>query len=472
MYDVIIIGAGVIGSSIAREVSKYNLNTLVLEKGEDVSVEVSKANSGIVHAGFHFDDTNLKGKLSLRGKTLIKDLSKKLDFPFKENGSLVLAFNNDDLLVLAKFKENADKRGIDTKLLTKEEILNMEPNINANVIAALYCKSSAIVNPYEMTIALAENACENGVNFKFNSKVINIEKHNDIFNVFTETDKFESKIIINAAGIYGDTINNILSENKLHSIGVKGEYCLFDKVAGGIINSTLYPIPTKESKGVLVTPTTDGNLLVGPNAESTDGLSNTYISSSTLSNILNTGKNYVNNLQTNRVITTFAGVRPKLQEHTDFIIEECSDVRNFINVLGIDSPGLTAAPAIGEYVSTIIQSLIFTTKKENFKDIRKGILKFSSLSLSEKNKLIKSNPLYGKIICQCEMITEGEVVDAINRPLGATTLDAVKRRTRATMGGCQGTGCMLPVLNILSRELNKDITSINKNNTNSFIVTK
>ena len=468
MRDIIVIGAGVVGCSIARELSKYNLDVLVVEKNSDVSEGISKGNSGIVHAGYNEKIGTLKAKLNIEGNKIFDDLSRDLQFPFKRNGAFILAFSDEEMKTLESLKENGEKLGVEgLEILTREEALNIEPNLNKEIVGVLNVKTSGIVSPYEMTIALAENAAENGVEFKLNSKVTNIEKISEGYKVTLNNKELVSgKIIINASGLEGAFLNNLVSMSKREINPVKGEYCLFDKVAGAMINKTLFQVPSKLSKGVLVTPTAEGNLLVGPNA--VEG-KNLETSREGIDEILDKSKKSLEELPVARILNTFSGIRPKTKGG-DFIIEEVEDAKNFINVIGIDSPGLTAAPAIGVYVVNMIKERLALVEKKNFKKTREKIVRFAELSLEEKNKLIKEKPAYGHMICKCEFVTEGEIVEAIHRPIKALTVDAIKRRTRASMGGCQGIGCTLPISKILSRELGIDISDINKNSEGSPVI--
>lgn len=468
MRDIIVIGAGVVGCSIARELSKYNLDVLVVEKNSDVSEGISKGNSGIVHAGYNEKIGTLKAKLNIEGNKIFDDLSRDLQFPFKRNGAFILAFSDEDMNILESLKENGEKLGVEgLEILTREEALNIEPNLNKEIVGVLNVKTSGIVSPYEMTIALAENAAENGVEFKLNSKVTNIEKISEGYKVTLNNKELVSgKIIINASGLEGAFLNNLVSMTKREINPVKGEYCLFDKVAGAMINKTLFQVPNKLSKGVLVTPTAEGNLLVGPNA--VEG-KNLETSREGIDEILDKSKKSLEELPVARILNTFSGIRPKTN-HGDFIIEEVEDAKNFINVIGIDSPGLTAAPAIGVYVVNMIKERLDLVEKKNFKKTREKIARFAELSLEEKNRLIKEKPEYGHMVCKCELVTEGEIVEAIHRPIKALTVDAIKRRTRASMGGCQGIGCTLPISKILSRELGIDISDINKNSEGSPVI--
>lgn len=468
MRDIIVIGAGVVGCSIARELSKYNLDVLVVEKNSDVSEGISKGNSGIVHAGYNEKIGTLKAKLNIEGNKIFDDLSRDLQFPFKRNGAFILAFSDEEMKTLESLKENGEKLGVEgLEILTREEALNIEPNLNKEIVGVLNVKTSGIVSPYEMTIALAENAAENGVEFKLNSKVTNIEKISEGYKVTLNNKELVSgKIIINASGLEGAFLNNLVSMSKREINPVKGEYCLFDKVSGAMINKTLFQVPNKLSKGVLVTPTAEGNLLVGPNAVEGKTLET---SREGIDEILDKSKKSLEELPVARILNTFSGIRPKTKGG-DFIIEEVEDAKNFINVIGIDSPGLTAAPAIGVYVVNMIKERLDLVEKKNFKKTREKIVRFAELSLEEKNKLIKEKPAYGHMVCKCEFVTEGEIVEAIHRPIKALTVDAIKRRTRASMGGCQGVGCTLPISKILSRELGIDISDINKNSEGSPVI--
>lgn len=468
MRDIIVIGAGVVGCSIARELSKYNLDVLVVEKNSDVSEGISKGNSGIVHAGYNEKIGTLKAKLNIEGNKIFDDLSRDLQFPFKRNGAFILAFSDEEMKALESLKENGEKLGVEgLEILTREEALNIEPNLNKEIVGVLNVKTSGIVSPYEMTIALAENAAENGVEFKLNSKVTSIEKISEGYKVTLNNKELVSgKLIINASGLEGAFLNNLVSMSKREINPVKGEYCLFDKVAGAMINKTLFQVPNKLSKGVLVTPTAEGNLLVGPNAVEGKTLET---SREGIDEILDKSKKSLEELPVARILNTFSGIRPKTKGG-DFIIEEVEDAKNFINVIGIDSPGLTAAPAIGVYVVNMIKERLALVEKKNFKKTREKIVRFAELSLEEKNKLIKEKPAYGHMICKCEFVTEGEIVEAIHRPIKALTVDAIKRRTRASMGGCQGIGCTLPISKILSRELGIDISDINKNSEGSPVI--
>lgn len=470
MYDVTIIGAGVIGASIARDLSKYELNTCIIEKDEDVSSGTSKANSAIIHAGYDADPKTMKGKLNAKGNAMFDKLKEELNFPFKRNGSFVLCFETENIYKLEDLKKQGELNGVrNLKILSKEEILVMEPNISKEVVAALYAPTGGIICPYELTIALSENACKNGVEFKLNTKVENIIKKGDSYIIKTNNGDIESKLVINAAGVFADEINNMVSEDKIQITPRRGEYCLFDKAAGDMINGTIFQLPTDMGKGVLVTPTVDGNLLVGPNAMDIDDKEDFTTSKEGLDDILKRATKSVKSIPMNQIITNFSGLRAH-SNLDDFIIGEARDAKNFINAAGIESPGLSSAPAISEVVLNIVIEKLNPSLKSNFDPVRKSIPKFREMSNDERRELIARNPKYGKIICRCELITEGEILDSIKGPLGATTLDGVKRRTRAGMGRCQGGFCSSRIVDILSKELKVPVTMIKKNKGNSNIL--
>ena len=477
MYDVIIIGAGIIGASVSREISKYNLKVIVVEKEIDVASGTTKANSAIVHAGFDAKSNTIKGILNAKGNSMFDKLSKDLDFPFKNNGSLVLCFDEADKENLELLKKQGEVNGVPgLQILSGEETREMEPNISEKVVAALFAPTGGIVCPYEMNIAMAENSFMNGVEFKFGAEVEAIKKIDGGYSLLINESKpgkdkitLEGKVIINAAGLYSDVINNYISEEKFNIIPRKGEYCLFDKAVGNLVTKTIFQLPTKLGKGILVTPTVDGNLLIGPNAIDVEDKENFDTTKEGLDDIIDKAKLSLKNIPTNQIITSFSGLRAK-SETNDFIISEVKNLPGFINVAGIDSPGLTSAPAIAEMVASMAVEILKATLKEDFISTRKGIVRFRELNNEERDALIKSNPEYGRVICRCEVVTEGEIKDAIRRPLGAKTIDGVKKRTRAGMGRCQAGFCTSRVVDILSKELNLPPTEITKSGRKSSLV--
>ncbi len=471
MYDVAIIGAGVIGSAIARELSKYDAKICVIERDEDVCTGTSKANSAIVHAGFDAKPGSLKAKLNVEGNAMMENLSKKLDFPFTRNGSLVVCTKDQDPQGLKDLLEKGEKNGVPgLRILEEKELKEMEPNLADDVVAALFAPTGGIVCPFHLTMAYAENACENGVEFFLNTEVKNIQKKEGSYVIETNKETFEAKTVVNAAGVYADVMHNFVSADKLHITARKGEYMLLDKTAGNHVSHTIFQLPSKMGKGVLVTPTVHGNLLVGPTAVDIDNKEGVNTTLEGLDSLSATASRSVKNVPLRQVITSFAGLRAH-EDGDDFILGEVADAPGFFDAAGIESPGLSSAPAIGVMLADLVKEKLSFQEKANFKDTRKGILRPSTLSLEERNALIKENPAYGNIICRCEMITEGEILDAIHRPLGARSLDAVKRRTRAGMGRCQAGFCSPRTMEILEREVPMSMYDITKNGgKSSFVV--
>ena len=458
------------GSASARELSRYKVNACVIEKAEDVCSGTSKANSGIVHAGFDAPVGSLMAKLNVKGNEMMEELSKELDFPFKKNGSLVICLSKDDMPKLQELYDRGRKNGVkDLKILSKEDVLKLEPNINEEVYAALYAPTGGIVCPFGLNIALAENATTNGVEFKFNTEAKDIEKIDDGFIIKTNNGDIKTKYIVNAAGVYADKFHNMVSENKINITARKGEYCLLDKTAGCHVSKTIFSLPGKMGKGVLVSPTTHGNLIVGPTSTDIADKEGLNTTRDGLDTILEKSSMNVKNIPMRQVITSFAGLRAHEDNH-EFIIKELEDVKGFIDCAGIESPGLTSAPAIGIMVADILKEKLSLEKNPDFIGIRRGILDPNTLNIEERNQLIKEQPAYGNIICRCEMITEGEIIDAIRRPLGAKSLDGVKRRTRAGMGRCQAGFCSPKTMEILERELKLSMFDITKCGGKSNIV--
>ena len=463
MKDVIIIGAGVSGCAIARELSRYQLDICVLERESDICEGTSKANSGIVHGGFDAKPGTLKAKLNVLGNSMMDEMSKKLDFEFKRNGSMVVCQNEMGIPAVEKLLEQGKENGIKgMKILKREQALELEPNLADGVYAVLHIPSGGIVCPFGMNIAYAENAAQNGVEFKLGTEVQLIERVGQDYRIQTNQGVFETKYVINAAGVYADVFHNMVSELKIHIMPRRGDYCLLDKTAGDLVRHTIFQLPTEKGKGVLVTPTIHGNLLLGPTAIDIDDKEATATTAKGLQEVLEKCTKSVKNIPFKQVITSFAGLRAH-EEHGEFIIGEVEDAKGFIDVAGIESPGLTSAPAIGIYVRDILAEKMELKEKENFVEERKGIVRFLDLPKEEQNQLLQKNQAYGQIVCRCEQITEGEILDAIHRPLGATTLDGVKRRTRAGMGRCQAGFCTPKVMEILARELHLELKDIRKN---------
>ncbi|GAB6169601.1 NAD(P)/FAD-dependent oxidoreductase [Clostridium carnis] len=471
MYDVAIIGAGVIGASIFRELSKYNLKTVILEKENDVSMGTSKANSAIVHSGYDPKVGTLMAKLNVKGNEMFEELCKELSVPFKRNGSLVIGFDDNDMETIKELYENGKKIGVKgLEILNKEEVLNKEKNLSENVKGALYAKMGGIVGPFEYTIALIENGIENGGKLKVCSEVIDISKEENFIIKTSKGDKIEAKYIINAAGIYADKIHNLICEESFKIIPIKGEYYVMDKSQGGLFTNTIFQCPSKKGKGVLVTPTVHGNLLVGPNADEIEDKESLKTTMDGLDFIRSKALKTTEKVNFRESIRNFAGLRAT-PDTGDFIVEENKKVKGFIDAAGMKSPGLSSAPAVAiEVVDILNKAGLKLVKNENFNPYRKQI-NFMELTSEEKGELIKKDPSYGRIICRCESITEGEIVDAIKRSFGQITLDGVKRRCRPGMGRCQGGFCGPKVQEIIARELNIPIESIVLEKDGSYILT-
>lgn len=470
MYDVVIIGAGVIGTSIFRELTKYNVKVAMVEKENDVSMGTSKANSAIIHAGYDPKAGTLMARLNVKGNEIFGDICDELDVPFKRNGSLVLAFDDEELESVKKLYENGNKIGVKgLRILNKEEVKELEENVSDNVLGALYAPTGGIVGVMEYTIALAENGVLNGGKIFLNSEVVKIEK-DDTFKITTSKNEvIEGKYIVNAAGIYADAIHNLICKESFKIIPRRGEYFVMDKSQGKLFSHTIFQCPSTLGKGILVTPTVHGNLIVGPNAEDIDDKDSVKTTSEGLDYVIETTKKTTENINFRESIRNFAGLRA-IPDTGDFVIGEDKEVKGFVDVAGMKSPGLSAAPAIAIEVVEILQNIgLSNEKNKNFNGNRKRII-FNELSREEQKELIKKNPSYGKIVCRCENITEGEIVDAIKSSFGSITVDGVKRRCRPGMGRCQGGFCGPRVVEIIARELNKDYTEVNQEKEGSYIL--
>lgn len=461
-YDVAVIGAGVIGSLIARELSRYNIKIALVEKCSDMAMGTSKANSAIVHAGFDAKPGTLKAKLNVKGTELMPELCKTLFVPFKPVGSLVVAFSDEEMATIKELLERGVKNGVPgLEIYDQAKLREEEPAISEEAKGALWAPSAGIVCPYELTIAAAENAVMNGVEFIRNFEVKKIDFNGGEFTVSNGETEFSAKYVINAAGVFCDEIAALIGDNSIHTVPRKGEYMLCDKSIGYLAKHTIFQCPSKMGKGILVTPTIDGNLLLGPSAIDIDDKTDVATSADTLSDILEIAKKSVPCLNTREVITSFAGLRAHC-DRDDFIIEPSEKNEQFINVAGIESPGLSSAPAIAVYVKDMLLEKLEAEEKADFIPSRKEPVRFRHMSNEERKALIEKNPAYGRIICRCETITEGEILDAIHAPAGARDVDGVKRRTRAGMGRCQGGFCGSKVVEILARELGVELNEITK----------
>ena len=469
-YDAVVIGGGVIGSAIIRYLSLYNMKTLLVEKEEDISSGTTKANSGIVHAGYDPEPGTLKAKLNVKGAKMIKEESGKLHFDYKVNGAMVVSFSPNDDYKIDELYERGIKNGVeDMEIISGDEARRLEPNLSENITKCLYLKSSAIVCPFSLTQALSENAYENGAEFKFNTKVETIERIEDGYRIKTDNGLIiTSNAVINAAGVYGDTINNMVSEKKLHITPRRGSYMLFDNETQGMFNSTIFQLPSSKGKGVLVTPTVHGNLMIGPNSVDIPDKDDTSTTAFDLDYISKEALRTSPSIPFRKVITSFSGLRAH-EDSGDFIVGEAEDAPGFFNAIGIESPGLSSSLSIGEMVARMVADRLGIEKKENPVLERKAAPRPKEMSIDERNELIKSNPSYGKIVCRCEEISEGEIIDAITRPLGARSLDGVKRRVRAGMGRCQGGFCSPKVMELIEKYASIPFDEITKNSKGSNI---
>ena len=470
MYDVIIIGGGVAGAATARELSRYQVRACVIEKEEDVCCGTSKANSAIVHAGYDAPEGSLMAKLNVRGNEMMGQLSRELDFHFKRNGSLVVCLDEADMPGLTALYQRGIANGVqELQLLNREEALAMEPNLSDQTYAALYAPTAGIVCPFNLNIALAENAFENGIAFQFNTEVEDIQRVEGGYELHTSQGVFRTKYVVNAAGVHADEIHNMVSRHKMHISPRRGDYCLLDKNAGNHVSRTIFPLPGKFGKGILVAPTIHGNLILGPTATDVEDKEGTKTTRQGLDEVIGKAGLYVKNLPLRQVITSFSGLRAH-EEHHEFIIGEVEDAEGFIDCAGIESPGLTSSPAIGEMVAGILKGKLELKENPDFVPTRRGIFDPESLDMEERVAFIRENPAYGRIICRCETVTEGEILDAIRRPLGAKSLDGVKRRIRAGAGRCQAGFCSPRVMELLAREREVSMFAITKSGGDSRLV--
>lgn len=468
MVDIVIIGAGVSGCAIAREISRYKADVLVLEREEDVCCGTSKANSAIVHAGYDATNGSLMAKLNVAGSLLMPELSRELDFAYEQNGSLVVMMSEEDRPALNALYANGVANGVEgLRIVERDELVEMEPNISDEAVAALYAPTGGIVCPFGLTYALAENAAHNGVKFQFDSEATNIEKIDGGWKVSTVKGDVEAKVVVNAAGLYSDKLHNMVADDNMTIVPRRGDYFLLDHSAQGHVHNTIFQLPGKYGKGVLVAPTVHGNIIVGPTAIDIENKEGTATTQEGLDDVRAKCGMAVKNVPLNQTITSFAGLRAHEARH-EFFIGEIKP--GFVDCAAIESPGLSSAPAIGRMVAGIVKGILGLEVDLSFDPRRKGILDPKELDGQAHAALIKENPAYGTVICRCETVTEGEIVDAIRRVPGARSVDGVKRRVRAGMGRCQGGFCSPRVMEILARELGVDQSAITKSGAGSELI--
>ena len=451
--DVLIIGAGVAGAACARELSKRKLSICVLEREEDVCCGTTKANSAIVHAGFDAATGSLMAKLNVRGNELMGPLCEDLGVDLKNIGSLVVCTSEEDNPGLQALLDRGVANGVkDLRIVRGEELRELEPNLADEVVAALWAPTASIVNPFQLNWALAENALANGAEFDFNTEVTGVVRDGDCWLVSTPGEEYRARCVINAAGVYADSIHNMVSDDKMEITPRRGQYFVLDTTAGRHVGHTVFQLPTKLGKGVLVTPTTAGNLLVGPTAEDIDEKEGTDTTAAGLQELLAKAPLSVKNIPFRETITSFSGLRAHRAEH-DFAIGEVEGAPGFIDCAAIESPGLTSAPAIGEMVAEIVDGILHPEMRDDFIATREGIPNVEWATDEQWAALIEKDPAYGRVICRCRKVTEAQIVSAIHHPLGARSLDGIKRRTEACMGRCQAGFCTPKIMEILDREL-------------------
>lgn len=468
--DIVIIGSGIIGSAIARELSRFQSSVIVLEKGPDLAEGATKANSGIIHAGYDALPGTQKAHYNVLGASMFPALCKELHVPYRQCGALVIALDETERHTLEELKQRGEKNGVQhLSLIDKKKILELEPNINPDVVCALYVPDSAIVSPYETAYAMADDAALNGVSFMFGRSVESVQKNDPFFIALTENDSFECKVLINCAGSGGADIHNQLSGSKLEMIHRRGQYYLLDRSASLPFSRTIFQCPSEMGKGVLVSPTVHGNLIIGPTAEDISDPDDTSTTAAGLSEILHKAVQTWPSLSVRQNITNFSGVRAHLKSN-DFIIGPCADVAGYFEAIGIESPGLSSAPAIARDICDQVSIYLNLKPKEKTIVPDAPLCSFHDMSDEQRAAAVETDPSYGNIICRCEMVTEAEIRAAIRRPVGAKTVDGVKRRTRAGMGRCQGGFCLPRVADIISEELAIPLQDVTKDGGNSYLL--
>ncbi|WZL72958.1 NAD(P)/FAD-dependent oxidoreductase [Clostridiaceae bacterium 35-E11] len=465
-YDIMIIGSGVVGSAIARELSRYALKIGVLEKELDVVCETSGRNSGVLHAGFNNRPGTLMAKFCVEGCLGFDQVAEELDIPFKRTGKIVTGFTQDDIEGLERLKEQGEKNGVPgLKIISEKEIKELAPYVEGK--AALYSPMTGILNPFIYTIALAENACENGVEFYLGREVKGIERKEEYYEITTNKETYHAKWVINSAGLDSDKIAEMvgITDYKIHPC--RGEYFILDQKAGKYLGIPAYPVPNKKEGGlgIHLTPSIDGNVLIGPSAQYIDEQDDYAATQEIMDMLVREGRKILPQIEREHFIRNFSGIRPKLVGketggYADFVIEERKKIPNMINLIGIESPGLTSAVPIAKYVVEKMKQKENLEENVSFNPKRKGILNFVEQTEEKKAELIKKNPNYGEIICRCETITKQEILEAIHNPLGVETVTGIKNRTRAMMGRCQGGYCQTRIAELIMKEKKKSIEEV------------
>ncbi len=469
IYDVAIIGAGITGAMIARELSQCNAKVCVIEAAADVAVGATRANSGIVHAGYDAEPGSMKARMNVRGNALMPYAVKELGVPYENCGSLVVAFDDEEDKSIDKLLKRGRQNSVHVEKISGDEVRRKEPHLSRVIKSALWAPTAGIVSPFELAIAAMENAAANGAQVCLNSRVTAITRKNEVFIIYAGEHRIQARFVVNAAGVYADEISRMAGAEEFTITARRGEYVLFDKSQPVKVRSVIFGAPSEKGKGVLFSPTAHGNMIAGPTAEFV-GKEDTATTPEGLAAVMNGVRRYVPSIDKRSAITVFAGLRAVGDRH-DFIIEESKSAPGFVNVAGIESPGLTSAPAIAEYVTEMLVCMgVDGTKKAGATRIRKPIEVFSHATPERQCELINIDPRYANVICRCEHVTEAEIVQSIHRPCGATSVDGVKLRTSAGFGRCHGGFCMPRVMDILARELGKDLKDITKSDEGSWIL--
>ena len=468
MYDIAVIGAGVVGGMIARALSAYRLSVCILEKGHDVAVGASCANSAIVHAGFDAQEGSLKARLNVRGSELMAGVCEELGVKYKNNGSLVIGFCDEDRETVETLRRRGEANGVKgLRVIDQAELRRLEPNISENAVCALWAPTGGIVCPYELTIAAVGNAMDNGADLRLDFCVSSIDRIAGGWRIRAGAEAVEAAAIINAAGVYADGIARMVGDNSFSIHPRRGEYVLLDKECGGLVSHTIFRTPTKMGKGILVTPTVDGNLLTGPTSVDMQDKEDKATTAEGLARVMTEAQENVRGIPFGKSITSFCGLRA-VGSTGDFIINRFGE--GFFNVAGIESPGLSSAPAIAEYVLELLrQAGVKLEPKPGYNPRRPAMHAFREASAEEKNRIIRENPAYGRVICRCETVTEGEILAAIRTNPRPRDLGGVKRRTRAQMGRCQGGFCSPYIVGLLAEELHIPYEAVTKSGGKSVI---
>ncbi len=471
-YDVAVIGAGISGCAVARQLSMYKLRVIVIDAEDDVASGTTKANTAIVHAGYDAKPGTWKAATNLEGSRMYEGLCRQLDVPYSKTGTLVVAIDAVQDEAVRQLKTRGEMNGVPgLEVLDSKRLLEMEPNINPAAKSALFAPTGAYTCPWEMCIALMENAVENGVELLLGEEVFDIAQMVDGFDVILKDRALKASFIVNAAGLHADKVASMVGDPGFRIAPRRGEYWLFDKNLQGIITRPLFTAPTPISKGVVVTPTADGNIMAGPNAENIDDPDDTSTTAEGLEKVWNDALSLVPCLQRRSAITNFAGLRAASFPQADFIIGPMPSQPRFFNIAGIESPGLTSAPAIAVRVAAMLKEAGLNLEmKAGWNPERKGMVHFALLDREQQDELVRRDHRYGHVVCRCETVTEGELIAAMNRPVPCRTMDGLKRRTRLGAGRCQAGFCSPRALGIVSEQLGIPIGGISKNGGGSNLV--